>query len=305
MKKRDVQNIRVGIFVFLALSVGAFIIFMIGAERNVFESHYTLKATFKDISGLRVGAPVHLAGVNVGFVDDIRFPKDLMQKKIEVILGISERYQERIREDSVASINTQGLLGDKFIFIRVGSAEEPVIPDDGVIKTKEVVGLFDLAEKGGELITDLQKAAKSISEILGDVSEGDDLKGAISSIRNILEETEKGRGLIHALIYDPRGQQIVRDLGSSMRSLSSILGGTGKGKGLRVKNIASNINDVARNLSEITEKINRGQGTLGGIINDSSIYNDIRSIFGKINRNALFKSVVRATLEENDKRVLK
>lgn len=301
MLTKEVRHIRVGIFVFLSLAVAAFIIFMIGSEKRVFETRFMLKSTFDDISGLRVGAPVQLAGVRVGFVDDIRFPKDLMKKTIEVILGVSKKYQKRIREDSVASINTQGLLGDKFVFISIGSAEEPIIPDGGVIKTKEAVGLFDLAEKGGEIL-------ESVSKVFGDIAEGEgDIKDSITAIRNILTEAEKGKGLIHALFYDPRGEQILGNLSASMASLRGLLGQTAVGDERRgkVKNIAQNINKAAYNLGQITEKINRGEGTLGGIINDSSIYNDIRSIFGKANRNALFKTVVRATLEENEKSVLK
>jgi phospholipid/cholesterol/gamma-HCH transport system substrate-binding protein len=308
MRTKEAQHVRVGVFVFLSLAVAAFIIFMIGSEKQVFESRYTLKCTFSDISGLRIGAPVQLAGVRVGFVEDIRFPKDLMQKDIEVVLGVSKKFQERIREDSIATINTQGLLGDKFVFISVGSAEEPVIPDGGVIKAKEAVGLFDLAEKGGEILEDLQGAAKSISTLLGDMSDGKGgVQESLKAIRNILTETEKGRGLIHALIYDPRGQQILGDMSSSMSSLKVLLGQSAEGQAGRgqIKNVAQNINKAAFNLSQITDKINKGEGTLGGLINDPTIYNEIRSIFGKANRNALFKTVVRATLEENEKSVLK
>jgi phospholipid/cholesterol/gamma-HCH transport system substrate-binding protein len=69
--------------------------------------------------------------------------------------------------------------------------------------------------------------------------------------------------------------------------------------------MVANLDEMSANLNEISEKIKRGQGTLGGLITDPTIYNEIRSLFGKVNRNSLFKTVVRTTLEENEKEALK
>lgn len=304
----QLKMIKVGMFVVIALAVGMFVIFMIGSDKKIFEKHYTLKCTFADISGLRIGAPVQLAGVSVGFVDDIRFPKDLLQKEIEVTLIISAKFQDRIRADSIATINTQGLLGDKFIFLSVGSADEPELKNGDRLETKEIVGLFALAAKGGDIMDSLEGAIKNISKVFGEISEGrEDVKATLKSIRNIMKKAETGQGLIHALVYDPKGTALINDLAGSMRSLRILLGqadtgGSNKGK---INSLMANLNKTALNLSKITDTIESGQGTIGGLINDPSIYNDIRSIFGKANRNALFKAVVRSTLEENDKEVLK
>lgn len=308
MLEREVRHVKVGIFIFVAMFVATLIVFMIGSNKKIFESQYTLKCTFANISGLRIGAPVQLAGVQVGVVQNIRFPKDLLQKDIVVVLKLSRKYKERIREDSVGTIDTQGLLGDKFIFISVGSQDQPEIPDGGFIKTKEVVGLFSLAEKGGEILEDVRSAAENLSKFLEDLhGNRGDMKESITSLRNILNEVEKGKGLVHELVYDPKGQAVIADLADSMASLKIVLGEDEKSPDRRAKfkNIAQNINNAAKNLSEITDKINKGQGTLGGLITDPSIYNDIRSIFGKADRNNLFKTVVRQTLEENEKSVLK
>jgi len=220
---------------------------------------------------------------------------------------ITEKFRDRIREDSVATINTQGLLGDKYIFISVGSPEEPIIPDDGAIQTREVVGLFDLAEKGGDIIEDLQGAAKSISKVLGGLSSGkENVNDILKSVKDLFEEIEHGKGLLHALIYDPDGQEVISALADNLKALRTLLGQTdGSDKHKKMQNVMKNINKVAMNLGEITEKINRGEGSLGGVINDPTIYNEIRGIFGKVNRNNLFKTVIRATLEENESQVLK
>lgn len=308
IKGKDIQYIKIGIFVCAALAVAMFIIFMIGSDKKMFESQYDLKATFDDISGLRIGAQVQLAGINVGFVDDIHFPKDLMKKEIVVTLKIAKKYQERIRADSVATINTQGLLGDKYIFISVGSLDQPVLKNDGTIETKEIVGLFALAEKGGDILSDLAIAAKDISKFFEDIDEDQGgIKAIVNSVKNMLQQMEHGKGFIHALIYDPKGEEIMADISASVESLRILLGDTDKGddRRKRMKSIAQNLSDAAVNIKQITDKINSGRGTVGGLISDPTIYNDIRSIFGKANRNSLFKTVVRATLKENDKEALK
>lgn len=308
LKGGEVQYIKVGIFVSIALAVAMFMVFMIGSDKRVFESQYRLNCIFEDISGLRIGAPVQLAGVNVGFVDNINFPRDLMKKEINVTISIAKKYQLRIREDSLATINTQGLLGDKYIFISIGSEDQPELKDGDTIKTKEVVGLFALAEKGGEILDDLAGAAKDISKFFADLDEDQGgIKEILNSVRDIVGEVEKGKGLVHALVYDPKGEEIMASIASSVESLKILLGDTEKDdeRKKRIRGVAANLNAAAKNIKEITDKINRGEGTLGGLVVDPSIYNDIRSIFGKANRNSLFKTVVRATLEENEREVLK
>lgn len=305
---KENQYIRIGIFVAIALGIAMFIIFMIGSEKNIFRAHYTLKADFGDISGLRIGAPVQLAGMTVGFVDNIRFPRDLMKKQIEVVLKIADKYKERIREDSIATINTQGLLGDKFIYVSIGSPDKSVLKDGDKMQTREVVGLFELAEKGGEILENIQKASESASMFFGGLHEGrDDVKASLKSIRNILGQAEKGRGFIHALVYDPKGQEILNDIASSMASLKVLLGETEQDERRRgeVRNLVSNLNKTVENLRKITEKVESGEGTIGGLVTDPSIYNDIRGILGRANRNNAFKAVVRAALKENDRQVLK
>lgn len=277
MQNNEIRHIKVGFFVLVALAVAMLFIFMIGSEKSIFRSQYTLSATFADISGLRIGAPVQLAGLNIGQVSDIRFPKDLAEKKIVVKFKIAKKFQDRVREDSVATINTQGLLGDKFIFVTMGSPDKPVIEHGGMITSREVVGIYDLAEKGGEILTDIQKAVNSASKVFQNLSEGKgDVAASLSSLRVILEQAEKGKGLVHSLIFDPDGEKISKD-----------------------------VSEVVNNLRNITKKVDDGEGTIGALIADPTIYQQLRAFFGKANRNLLMKSLVRATIKENERQVLK
>src|SRR5262245_35983783 len=102
-------------------------IYALGARTRLFEPRYTIHAEFTEVGGLAEGATVRLAGVQIGRVSDVRLP-DQPGSKVRVDLNISRRYSNRIRRDSIARIETQGLLGDKIVEITVGTAGAPPLP---------------------------------------------------------------------------------------------------------------------------------------------------------------------------------
>lgn len=308
MLDKEKIQIKVGIFVMAGLILAMYIIFMIGGESQLFRSQYTLKTTFKDISGLRVGAPVQLAGYKVGFVDSINFPKDLAKKEIELSLKIDKKFQDRIRSDSTATINTQGLLGDKFIYISVGSLEQPVLNNKEGLIAKDTVSIFNLVEKGGEIMDDVREASHSARKFFEDMyTSKEDVRSILHSMKSVIQQAENGEGLLHQLLYDPKGKEVVKKLASSMDSLDSIMSRadeTDKKTG-EVSGMLKDLRIASKEFKELVQRINRGEGTIGGLVNDPAMYNDMRSLFGRANRNKLLKSVVRSTLSENDKKVMK
>lgn len=304
MKREFLTEVRVGIFVLLSLVLVMTIIFMLGSEGKLFERRYTLYTKFKDISGLRVGAPVQLAGFNVGMVDEIHFAKSLEEKEIIIELAINRNYQDRIRADSIASINTQGLLGDKFVFVSVGSDTQPVLEDEEFVQSEETTPIFALAEKAGKILDDIGAASKSIRELLTTVEgeKGGDLKRTLKSLRVTIERVQTGPGLAHALIYDPQGKQVIQSLNNALDAFSDVAEGP---EGKQAKGMIANLRQASADLKEILAGIRRGEGTIGKLIRDPEVYDELRALLGKANRSKLIKAVIRTTIEENDKQILK
>lgn len=307
MKREFLTEIRVGLFVLISLVLVMTVVFMLGSEGKLFERHYTLKARFQDISGLRVGAMVQLGGLNVGMVDEIRFAKELVEKEITVVMSVNRRYQRRIRADSVATINTQGLLGDKFVFVSVGSGEEAMLDDGAFLKSEETTPIFELAEKAGKIMDDISAAAHSLRQLLASVEgeKGGDLQQTLKSLRVTMERIQIGPGLLHALIYDPKGKETVADLSRMLNSISDLtedVSGPGRSE---AKGLIANMRKAAADLKEILAGIRRGEGTVGMLVRDPELYNDLRAFLGRANRSKLIRAVVRTTLEENDKQILK
>lgn len=257
-KNKEIIQIQVGAFVAIGLALTMMIIFLLGSEKKFFESQYILQARFTDISGLRLGAPVQLAGINVGTVNKISFDNDIESKKVNLTLLITESYKERIREDSEATIVTQGLLGDKMIYVSLGTSNKPVLEDGAELKTKTPTGFNEIVEDGHEL--------------LGKADTG------VDHVNDILKELKEGRGLIHELIYSNKGRELFGN----------------------AHEVTTNLEAASSRLDHILAKVEKGEGTLGALVNDPSLFNDIKTLLGKANRNKLIKAVVRETLKTRD-----
>src|SRR5438094_224645 len=117
-------KLRVGVFVLVALAAFLGMVYALGARARLFEAHYTIHAEFTEVAGLTEGATVRLAGVQIGRVTDVHLPGE-PGGKVRVDLTIARRYADRIRRDSIARIETQGLLGDKVVEVTVGTAAAP------------------------------------------------------------------------------------------------------------------------------------------------------------------------------------
>jgi len=236
----------VGISVAVGIGLAMIVVFFIGRERSLFESRYTLVASFSDISGLRMGAVVQLAGLNVGYVDGVRFPKEGDSEQLEVVLKVKTSYQDRIRKDSKASIQTQGLLGDRFISISTGGIGFDPLQDGEVILTAGAGGLSALAKTGQTLMEEIGETAKKIQDVLEKLP----------------------------IEYSDR------------RYIDSIL---------------RNTDEITRNLSQVSSKISKGEGTIGAFLNDPALYHDLRALMGHANRNKLLKNLIRATVASQEK----
>ncbi len=257
---KETMQIQVGAFTVLGLVLTMALIFMLGSQKNVFEKQYTLLSSFSDISGLRVGAPVQLAGVNVGTVGEILLDPTLESKKVKLKLLIGKKYSERIREDSTATIITQGLLGDKMVFLTLGSPDKRELTNGDSISSSSPSGFSQVLESSDELIKSASSVAKSID--------------------SIMLEVQKGKGTAHSFIYD---QAMATNL----------------------NRLTANLNNVSTQTAQIITKINNGEGSLGALINDPSLYNDLQTLLGKANRNKLIRSVIRETLQTKDEELLK
>ena len=122
-------------FIYVSLQFGEFSVFAM-------DENYTVKAEFTNVSGLKVGATVEIAGGGVGKVSEIQL--DDMDKAL-VIMRINKK--TRITDDAIASIRTQGIIGDKYIKILQGGSDVFLQDGDTIFDTESAVDLEEMISK--------------------------------------------------------------------------------------------------------------------------------------------------------------
>jgi phospholipid/cholesterol/gamma-HCH transport system substrate-binding protein len=204
-------QLRVGIFLVVALVLFLGMIYALGARARLFERHVEIHADFTEVGGLAEGATVRLAGVQIGRVTGVHLPGQ-PGGKVRVDLTIARRYADRVRGDSVARIETQGLLGDKIIEITVGSAKAPAVQADNVLASRDPTDIARILDEGASTVKSVAALAESLrttAESFGQARVAEDLSATLSSSRSLMArldrlagQVEQGRGWAHALLYE-------------------------------------------------------------------------------------------------------
>jgi outer membrane protein OmpA-like peptidoglycan-associated protein len=151
---------RVGVFVVLALLFLSTGIFLIGNKEFLFNSTYRLKAGFRNVGGLDNGAEVRVGGIHEGTISHIDLPTE-PGGKVTVVMKLHSSTQNIIRKDSIASIKTEGLMGNKYLEISFGTGKAQAVQNDDVIASEVPL---DIAEQARSLAA----AAKTGVDAFGD-----------------------------------------------------------------------------------------------------------------------------------------
>lgn len=278
-KPHKANEAKIGFVVFIGILLFAFSIFLIGGERGILRADYNLFVTFPNIYGLDTGAAVRLAGLDVGRVKNIYFAEDLAKTYVLVELELDKKMQERIREDSVASIQTMGLLGDKYIAVSVGSKDFPVLQTNGYLISETPGDIAAFLDKGGQILENMVDITNSLARVLekkGLENFLTNLDKMISSGSRVLGQIETGPGTMHEIIY--------------------------RSKGSDTEKLMSNLALSSENLTSIMKKLNQGDGTLGALINDRSAYEDLKAILGGARRSKLFQYMIRYSVKKAEEK---
>lgn len=251
----------VGAFLILGLGLFALGLFFIGDRRMLFDDSFDVYAEFSDIGGLQNGATVRVGGMEAGEVDQINVPGS-PSAKFRVRLRVREDLRPLMRLDSVASIQNDGLVGNKFVQVESGTDRSPQVPEGGTIQSREP---FDLADMFDRLSETLDLITTTITDVKTGV---DEAFGAVSTTATSAQ----------ALIEDIGAQ--LRAVTSSSRAvaadLQTILRGVREGRGSlgkfvnddefynRAKAIAAEAELAITNLREASESAKNAIGNFGG-----------------------------------------
>jgi len=265
---RLATQLKVGVFVVIALVAFLGMIYALGARARLFEARYTIHADFTEVGGLAEGATVRLAGVQIGRVSAVQLPSQ-PGGKVRVDLNISRQYSDRIRKNSVARIDTQGLLGDKIVEITVGTADVPVIPPDAVIAGRDPVDLGQVLTQGTETVKNVATLTENLGTMARSFNESkimDDISASTGSARRATEQLERlmndartGRGWAHALLYEE--PVALRKLNDLIMTTQAVLDRVERGEGAVGVLTSPRSTEAARRLVAVMERVGRAAET--------------------------------------------
>lgn len=199
-----------------------------GKQSTVFNKTFTVSAVFKNVEGLKDGDAVWLSGVRIGMVKSVTIAEE---GKVIVKMSLRERQNEFIKKDATANIGSDGLVGNKIVVIRPGSASQ-IIHDEDTINSfspTDTQELFNIAK-------DVGTNTKSITE----------------DLKVITAKLNKGEGIVGELIHEGELSTEVRQLINSLKMASQ------------------NTNRATADLQRMMHEINTGDGLLAKLIRDSS-----------------------------------
>jgi phospholipid/cholesterol/gamma-HCH transport system substrate-binding protein len=231
------HNVVVGIFVTVAIALFGACLFLIGNQHRAFNRHVVFYTNFQSVDGLPKGATVRVNGMDAGQVANIEIPASPAQK-FRLKLNVEDRLHGLIREDSFVTVETEGLVGDKFVLIHSGTNRFPEAPPDSTLSSKEAFDLTKMLEQAqglinqaGTTLTALQGTMKDVSGRLDttlDTTTGT-LKTANGTIRNVdgvVLDVKNGKGAAGLLLEDPATAADVRQSIANVRQTTEKLNDT-------------------------------------------------------------------------------
>jgi phospholipid/cholesterol/gamma-HCH transport system substrate-binding protein len=194
---------RLGAFIVVTLAILVVGVFIIGSKQYLFSSTYQLKAQFDNVVGLDAGGDVRVGGVHSGTVRNIVLPRK-PGEKVTVVMDLGRSTHEIIKQDSVASIETEGLLGNQYMAISFGSSGTADVQDGDIIASKTPLEMSDLLRKTSDILDSSQRAIQNATR-------------ATANLDSISAKIDRGQGTAGALVNDKQLYNNLEQTTSAMR----------------------------------------------------------------------------------------
>ena len=276
-------ELKIGLVTVFAVVMTAILIFLLSGQGGFPWQQYSLKTVFGNIAGLKEGAPVRLAGMEVGSVDRLEFTDD----RVEVTLNVRRDMQPRITSGSVATLGSVSLLGEAAVDITASTAGEP-IPEWGYVPSAPATGsLGDVATRASAgideltgLLRDARAGRGTLGQLLTDDAVYRELSGLLSAAEAVARNINEGRGTLGRLVTNPA---MAQSLEASMADLAAVTQRIRSGEGtlgrlLAEDALATSLTSTTANLDAITGRMNRGEGTLGQLTTNRELFDRLNSM---------------------------
>ena len=288
------RNIKLGLFVVLGIIIFIFGIFLVGAKSGLFTKSFTVYAVFKNTSGLKPGANIRFDGVKVGTVKTVTITND---SSIRVDMNIDESKREFITKAAVASIASDGLMGDELVNITAGAHSSPLAENGDQIASRQPMDMDNMIAKLSgtsnnvnaitenlKLLTDeLNTKNGSIQALFKDTTMAVNIQQTLANLKSMSEiyiaegndlrrttnELTHGNGVLNKLVNDPTLSNNLSETISKLKQTSDKLG------------------TIADQASVTMQHANSGNGPLNTVLTDTAMANNIKATVANLKRSTI------------------
>jgi phospholipid/cholesterol/gamma-HCH transport system substrate-binding protein len=294
MKKKSINSIKLGVFVLAGLTLLIFSLYLLGKNKSFFGASFELKAHFRDINGLLVGNNVRFSGIDVGNVLDITILNDTV---IEVTMNLNKDIKGFIRNNSVASIGTDGLIGNRVVNIDPVGGSKPFVQGGERLPSREEVNT-------DQMLQTLNRTNQTVSKIAEEVLATVQLINQSSELNNLLNDKSLSQNLrnsLENLHKTTKNASVLMDNALTTFKLASEGNGT----------IATLLTDttLSTELKQVVSQIRTLENSADRLVKDlnmviESVEKDINQEGGSVNalmRDSVMADRLRATIENAER----
>ena len=292
------SQLRVGLTVLFASVTLAVLIFLMSGTTGLFTPKITLKSYFDDAQGLRNGAPVRLAGVDVGNVTAVRVVPNKPATPVEVVMKVTTKYSFDVRKDSVTALSTAGVLGETYINIDSSHAKGPEARDGDTLATRETPDIQDVVRASQGTLQNLDALLKRTDRILAFVESGQGSIGkliydpnlynqfaeTVNEFKGIVDQVRNGQGSLGKLLVT---DEVYNKVMAAVDKINVMIDDLQQGKGtagkiLKDPSLYDNANQTIANVKTLTDDINAGKGAIGRLSKDEALAQKLDNIITKL-----------------------
>jgi phospholipid/cholesterol/gamma-HCH transport system substrate-binding protein len=287
------SQLRVGLTVLVASVTLAVLIFFMSGTGGWFTHKIRLRSYFDNAGGLREGAPVRLAGVDIGNVTSVRVVNGRQATPVEVTMKVNTTYLFSLRKDSVTVMSTAGILGETFVDIDSSTAKGPEAAEGDVLQSRGQPDVQDVVRASQGTLQNMDALLKRVDRILAFVESGqgsigkviydpalyDRLNGVVGEFKGLLDDIQSGKGSIGPLLTnDEAYKKVIAAIDKVNAMVEDLQQGKGSaGKLLKDPELYDNANKTIANIRQLTDDINAGKGAIGTLARDQEFANRLQT----------------------------
>jgi len=288
----------VGLTVLFASVTLAVLIFVMSGTGGWFTRKITLRSYIDNAGGLREGAPVRMAGVDIGNVTGVRIVPGRPLTPVEVTMKVNTKYSFNLRKDSVTLLSTAGILGETYVDVDSSVAKGPEATDGDTLAAREQPDIQDVVRASQGTLQNMDSLLKRVDRIVAFIESGqgsigkviydpalyNQLNATVAEFKGLVDDIQSGKGSIGPLLTsDEAYKKVIATIDKLNVMVDELQQGKGTaGKLLKDPELFDNANKTIANVRQLTDDINAGKGALGKMTHDQEFAARLQTLMNNL-----------------------